>query len=70
MRRWMPPEPNLFKTPTLNELPPPQRTAALDLLKALLTEVMSVAEAGSAFDVVLKHLWSTLISLQGNHGLL
>jgi DNA invertase Pin-like site-specific DNA recombinase len=42
----MPPEPNLFKTPTLNELPPFQRTAALDLLKALLTEVMSVAEAG------------------------
>jgi hypothetical protein len=42
----MPPEPNLFKTPTLNELLPPQRTAALDLLKALLTEVMSVAEAG------------------------
>lgn len=46
MRRWMPPEPNLFKTPTLNELLPLQRTAALDLLKALLTEVMSVAEAG------------------------
>ncbi len=46
MRRWMPPEPNLFKTPTLNELTPPQRTAALDLLKALLTEVMSVAKAG------------------------
>ncbi len=46
MRRWMPPEPNLFKTPMLNELPPPQRTAALDLLKALLTEAMSVAEAG------------------------
>jgi hypothetical protein len=42
----MPPEPNLFKTPTLNELLPLQRTAALDLLKALLTEVMSVAEAG------------------------
>lgn len=46
MRRWMPPEPDLFKTPMLNELPPPQRMAALDLLKALLTEVMSVAEAG------------------------
>jgi hypothetical protein len=46
MRRWTPPEPNLFKTPTLNELPSPQRTAALDLLKALLTEVMSVANAG------------------------
>ena len=46
MRRWMPPEPNLFKAPMLNELPPPQRTAALELLKALLTEVMSVAEAG------------------------
>jgi hypothetical protein len=46
MRRWTPPEPDLFKTPTLNELSPPQRTAALDLLKALLTEVMSVAEAG------------------------
>jgi hypothetical protein len=47
MRRWMPTEPDLFKTPMLNELPPPQRTAALDLLKALLTEVISVAEAGA-----------------------
>jgi hypothetical protein len=46
MRRWMPPERDLFKTPTLNELLPPQRTAALELLKALLTEVMSAAEAG------------------------
>lgn len=46
MRRWMLPEPNLFKTPVLNELPLPQRAAALDLLKALLTEAMSVAEAG------------------------
>ena len=46
MRRWMPPEPNLFKTSMLNELPSPQRTAALELLKALLTEVMSVAETG------------------------
>ena len=46
MRRWMPPEPNLFETPTLNELSPPQRTAALDLLKALLAEAMFIAEAG------------------------
>jgi hypothetical protein len=42
----MPPEPNLFKTPTLNKLTPPQRTAALELLQALLTEVMSIAEPG------------------------
>lgn len=47
MRRWTQPQPDLFKAPTLTELSPPQRIAALDLLKTLLTEVMSVAEAGS-----------------------
>ena len=36
----------LFKRPTLDDLAPPQRMAALDLLKALLTEVTFVAEAG------------------------
>jgi hypothetical protein len=46
MRRWLRPQTDLFKTPTLTELPPPQRTAALELLKALLTEVMSAAEPG------------------------
>lgn len=45
MRRWLRPQADLFKTPPLNELPPPQRAAALELLKALLTEVMSAAEA-------------------------
>jgi hypothetical protein len=35
---------DLFKTPILNELPPPRRTAALKLLTKLLIEVMSVAE--------------------------
>jgi hypothetical protein len=46
MRRWLRPQTDLFKTPTLNNLSPPQRTAALELLKALLTEVVSAAEAG------------------------
>lgn len=43
MRRWMPPEPDLFKRSTLDDLAPPQRMAAQDLLKALLTEVTFVA---------------------------
>jgi hypothetical protein len=48
MTRWMPPEPDLFKTPTLNELSaPPRRTKALELLKMLLTEAISGTEAGS-----------------------
>jgi hypothetical protein len=46
MRQWLRPQADLFKTPLLTELPPPQRTAALELLKALLTEVMSAAEPG------------------------
>jgi hypothetical protein len=48
MTRWMPPEPDLFKTPTLNELSPlPRRTKALELLKMLLTEAISATQAGS-----------------------
>ncbi len=46
MRRWISPEPDLFKTPTLNKLSAlPQRTIALELLKVLLTEAMSATEA-------------------------
>jgi hypothetical protein len=45
MRQWLQPQTDLFKTPSPNALSPPQRTAALELLKALLTEVMSAAEA-------------------------
>ena len=39
MRTWKAPPPNLFEPqrPAV-ELPPPQRMAALELLKALLTE--------------------------------
>jgi hypothetical protein len=43
MRRWMPPEPDLFKRPTLDDLALPQRMAAQELLKVLLTEVTFVA---------------------------
>jgi hypothetical protein len=43
MRRSLRPQTDLFKTPLLNELSPPQRTAALQLLKKLLTEVVSAA---------------------------
>jgi hypothetical protein len=45
MRRWLPRQPDLFKTPPLNEVPPLQRTAALKLLTALLTEALFKAEA-------------------------
>ena len=49
MTRWMPPEPDLFKTPTLNELwALPRRTIALELLKMLLTEAITATEAGSS----------------------
>jgi hypothetical protein len=43
MRRSLRPQADLFKTPPLNELSRPQRTAALELLKKLLTEVVSAA---------------------------
>jgi hypothetical protein len=44
MRRWLRPQADLFKTPPLNELSRPLRTAALELLKKLLMEVVSTAE--------------------------
>ncbi len=45
MTRWMPPEPDLFKTPTLNEPSAlPRRTKALELLKMLLREAISATE--------------------------
>ena len=48
MTRWMPPEPDLFKTSMPNELSAfPRRTNALELLKMLLTEAISITEAGS-----------------------
>jgi len=47
MRRARPSQPDLFKTPPTHELPPSQRTTAVELLKALLAEAMiSVAQAG------------------------
>ena len=48
MRRWKPPQPDLFMTrPPPYDLPPPQRTIVVKLLKVLLAEVMSDAAAGS-----------------------
>jgi len=48
MRRWRPPQPDLFMTsPPPYDLLPPQRTIAVKLLKVLLAEVMSDAAAGS-----------------------
>jgi hypothetical protein len=41
MRRSLRPQADLFKTPPLNELSRPLRTAALELLKKLLMEVVS-----------------------------
>jgi hypothetical protein len=43
MRRWRPPQPDLFMTPAPHDLPPPQRTTAVKLLKVLLAEVISEA---------------------------
>lgn len=46
MRRWISPQPDLFKTSTLNiRSALPQRTIALELLKVLLIEAMSATEA-------------------------
>jgi hypothetical protein len=44
MRRSLRPQADLFKTPPLNELSRPLRTAALELLKKLLMEVVSAVE--------------------------
>jgi hypothetical protein len=44
MRRSLRPQADLFKTPPLNELSRLLRTAALELLKKLLMEVVSPAE--------------------------
>ena len=44
MRRSLRPQADLFRTPPLNELSRLQRTAALELLKKLLMEVVSAAE--------------------------
>jgi hypothetical protein len=41
MRRWKPPQPNLFEPrPPDDDVPLPQRVKALELLKALLREAM------------------------------
>jgi hypothetical protein len=41
MRRWKPPQPNLFEpAPLCGDLPLPQRVKVLELLKALLREAM------------------------------
>ena len=48
MRRVRPSQPDLFKTPPMYELPSPQRTIAVELLKVLLAEVMmSAAQVGN-----------------------
>ena len=41
MRRWKPPQPDLFEPPPpCDDVPLPQRVKALELLKALLREAM------------------------------
>ena len=47
MRRWRPPQPDLFITPQPDDLPPPQRTIAVKLLRVLLEEAISGAAPGS-----------------------
>jgi hypothetical protein len=47
MRQWRPPQPDLFMTPPPFDLPPPQRTTAVKLLKVLLAEVISYPAAAS-----------------------
>jgi hypothetical protein len=48
MRRVRPSQPDLFKTLPPYELPSPQRTIAVELLKVLLAEVMmSAAQVGN-----------------------
>lgn len=43
MRRWRPPQPDLFMTPPPYDLPPLQRTTVMKLLKMLLAEAISDA---------------------------
>ena len=43
MRRWKPPEPDLFKAQALNILSLPLRKQALELLRILLKETVSAA---------------------------
>jgi hypothetical protein len=43
MRRWKPPEPDLFKAQALNILSLPLRKEALELLRLLLKETVSAA---------------------------
>ena len=45
MRRWKPPEPDLFKIRPSSSLMPPQRKQALELLKTLLKEAILAAGA-------------------------
>jgi len=47
MRRWRPPQPDLFMAPPPYDLPPLQRTTVVKLLKVLLAEVISDAAPGS-----------------------
>jgi hypothetical protein len=47
MRRWRPPQPDLFMTPLPNDLPPTQRTTVMKLLKMLLAEAISDTAPGS-----------------------
>jgi hypothetical protein len=48
MRRVRPSQPDLFKRPPPYELPSPQRTIAVELLKVLLAEVIiSAAQLGN-----------------------
>jgi hypothetical protein len=48
MRQVRPSQPDMFKTLPPCELPPPQRTMAVELLKVLLAEVMmSAVQAGN-----------------------
>lgn len=45
MRRWTPSQLDLFETRLPCELPIPQRSIAVELLKVLLADVMSAGEA-------------------------
>jgi hypothetical protein len=47
MRRWRPPQPDLFMTSAVPcELPPVQRTMVVKLLKMLLVEMLSDTRSG------------------------
>ena len=47
MRQRISPEPDLFRTSLVCELPPRQRTMAVELLKALLANLMAAGAAAS-----------------------